>query len=341
MNTVLLFGGPSEERLVSFASAQNMAQVLERCAFWFWSKNGGVYVLSGEEVSSHARPFEVEYVPSMPPRWESLEAALDDQETYVQNPVFFLGFHGTMGEDGVVQTYLEKRGYAFTGSSARASQNAFDKGKAKEIVSAAGIRVPRASHAESGDPEAFRKTIEEAFNRFGAIVIKPMRSGSSDGLNFVSQASDIDGVVERLLARPLETYLIEERIVGREFTCGVLETPTSLIPLPASEVRVVKDGAFDYAGKYLGKGTEEITPAELPPDEMQKVQKIAMQAHEALGCRGYSRTDILLDEKGYVFLETNTLPGLSKASFIPQQLASAGIPLKDFVAYQLLAAGKK
>jgi D-alanine-D-alanine ligase len=108
-----------------------------------------------------------------------------------------------------------------------------------------------------------------------------------------------------------------------------------------SEVRLIPGGAFDYAGKYLGRGTEEITPAELEPEAWQQAQALAVLTHTALGCRGYSRTDMILTDAGPVLLEINTLPGMTKASFIPQQLAAAKRPVKAFLERQLTLARQR
>jgi D-alanine-D-alanine ligase len=103
-------------------------------------------------------------------------------------------------------------------------------------------------------------------------------------------------------------------------------------------VRTVPGGAFDYAGKYLGRGTEELTPAPITETERSQAQALGLLAHTTVGCRGYSRTDMILTAQGPVFLEVNTLPGLTKASFIPQQLAAAGKDLRQFLDQQLTLA---
>jgi D-alanine-D-alanine ligase len=133
-------------------------------------------------------------------------------------------------------------------------------------------------------------------------------------------------------------YLLEERLDGTELTVGVLDEVGDVIALPASEVRVVQGGAFDFDGKYLGRGTQEITPAEVPAAVADEASRIAVAAHRALGCAGYSRTDVIATARGVVFLETNTLPGLTRASFIPQQLAAANRSLAGFVEGQLALA---
>ena len=111
--------------------------------------------------------------------------------------------------------------------------------------------------------------------------------------------------------------------------------------LPASEIVLNEGHSFDYNGKYLGSGTTELTPAPLTEIEMKRAQQVAIQAHKALGCYGYSRTDMILSGQDVYFLETNTLPGLSKPSFVPQQLQAAGMSVEQFISRQLILAAKR
>ncbi|HWS71459.1 MAG TPA: D-alanine--D-alanine ligase, partial [Thermoanaerobaculia bacterium] len=110
------------------------------------------------------------------------------------------------------------------------------------------------------------------------------------------------------------------------------------LPLPVIEIEVDPGFAFDYEGKYLGKGTREICPANISDQVRDAAQRMALAAHEALGCEGYSRTDLIAAANGVYYLETNTLPGLTKSSLVPQMLRTAGIPFRDFLDDQLTLA---
>jgi D-alanine-D-alanine ligase len=137
-------------------------------------------------------------------------------------------------------------------------------------------------------------------------------------------------------------YLAERFITGREITVGVRQRLNGeLEALPCSEVRVLQGRQFDYEGKYLGHGVQELTPAPITPEETLRCQELALKLHQAAGCEGYSRTDMILTERGPILLEINTLPGLSKASFVPQQIAVLGVTLRDFFAEQILLAEKR
>src|SRR5207249_5346398 len=143
------------------------------------------------------------------------------------------------------------------------------------------------------------------------------------GLYHLLAPDDVDAAA-RKMEESGEPYLAEEFISGTELTVAVVDGPGGARALPTSEVRLEQGRAFDYEGKYLGKGTREITPAEVPEEVSRGAQQVALQAHAALGCEGYSRTDIIISAKGPVFLELNTLPGLTRMSFIPQQCQAEG-----------------
>ncbi|MBC8072794.1 MAG: ATP-grasp domain-containing protein, partial [Deltaproteobacteria bacterium] len=195
-----------------------------------------------------------------------------------------------------------------------------------------GIAVARGVALAPGDDVA--AALEQAWTELGALVAKPIADGSSIGLLHLRAHEELAAAARDITSAGVP-YLVEERLEGTELTVGVVDEGGTAIALPISEVRVVPGGSFDFDGKYLGRGTLEITPAEVPTEIAAKASEIAVAAHLALGCAGYSRTDVIATAHGVVFLETNTLPGLTRASFIPQQLAAAGRPLAGFVADQL------
>src|SRR5437763_17083331 len=132
MTTIVLFGGPSDERHVSVASAQKVVRALGVPLCWFWAPGGAVHDVGAAELLAHQRPFEIDFLPSRPAIFPDLEQALDTLP--VDDPVIFLALHGAAGEDGTVQEMLERRGIPFTGSGSATSAAALDKERAKEIV---------------------------------------------------------------------------------------------------------------------------------------------------------------------------------------------------------------
>ncbi len=183
-------------------------------------------------------------------------------------------------------------------------------------------------HFDSAESLAQLKTF---FASKKKIVLKPNANGSSYGLFIISSSDELDHAIQKIKSGVEYDYICEEFISGREITVGVLEKATGTVPLAASEVILDKGANFDYEGKYLGRGSQEITPAVLSAVEKKQCQDLALHAHKAFGCLAYSRTDMILTDRGPVFIETNTLPGLTKASFIPQQLEAEKVPFGVFI----------
>jgi D-alanine-D-alanine ligase len=327
---IILFGGTSDERHVSVASAQNIVRTLGNALCWFWAPDGRVHDVSSTELLAHQRPFELDFVPSRPAIWPDVEQALDTMP--VDDPVFLLALHGGQGEDGTVQRMLESRGIPFTGSGAEASAAAFDKGRAKELV-AGKVHIAASRIARNADEVA--EAARDLLDRHERIVLKPLAAGSSRGLFFLDRNADLDSYVEKVRALRIP-YIVEQYINGRELTVGVIDNGDGPVALPVIEIEVDAGFSFDYEGKYLGKGTREICPANIPPAMAAAAQATALAAHVALGCEGYSRTDIMAaNEEEMYFLELNTLPGMTISSLVPQELRTADIPFRDFLEKQL------
>jgi D-alanine-D-alanine ligase len=329
MTPIVLFGGLSDERQVSVASAQNVVRALPSALAWFWAPGGAIHDVSRDDLLAHQRAFEVDFVPARPAIFPTLEQALDTLP--VEDPVVFLALHGGPGEDGTVQRMLEERGIPFTGSGSEASAAAFDKERAKELVrgqvGTAEARVVRS------EPE-LRAAIEDLLARHERIVLKPLAGGSSRGLYFLGRG-------EEPPADLVLPYILEQFVSGRELTVGVTDHGDRTFALPVIEIEVDPNRTFDYAGKYLGAGTREICPAKIPADMAAAAQDAALAAHLALGCEGYSRTDLIAAAEGIYFLETNTLPGLTTSSLVPQELAVVGISFRDFLEHQLALAERR
>jgi D-alanine-D-alanine ligase len=328
--TIILFGGTSDERHVSVASAQNIVRTLGNALCWFWAPDGRVHDVSSTELLAHQRPFELDFVPSRPAIWPDVEQALDTMP--VDDPVFLLALHGGQGEDGTLQRMLESRGIPFTGSGAEASAAAFDKGRAKELV-AGKVHIAESRIARNADEVA--EAARDLLDRHERIVLKPLAAGSSRGLFFLDRNADVDTYVEKVRALRIP-YIVEQYIKGRELTVGVIDNGDGPFALPVIEIEVDAGFSFDYEGKYLGKGTREICPANIPEAMAAAAQSTALAAHIALGCEGYSRTDIMAaNEAEMYFLELNTLPGMTISSLVPQELRAADIPFREFLEKQL------
>ncbi|UCE84628.1 MAG: ATP-grasp domain-containing protein [Deltaproteobacteria bacterium] len=340
---ILLFGGTSSERRVSVASAQHLARAFDAAdpvpSCWFWDSDGAVVEAHPAELLGMEQPFETEFRTNGERHWPDLPTALDAGAR--RDGVFLLALHGGAGEDGTVQRWLEDRRLAFTGTGSEASAHAFDKALAQEIVWSHGLRVPESCVIDGRDLFRAGEVLEMLLDRHGKAVLKPVADGSGLGLCIVRDPSDLEKAIDALRASPTVGHLAEAFVDGVELTVGVIDGPDGARALPCSEVRIAPGRAFDFAAKYLGRGAIEITPAEVDPKVARNAQDAALVAHRALGCYGYSRTDLIADESGAVFLETNTLPGLTGASFLPQQLDAADIPLRSFIADQIALARKR
>lgn len=227
--------------------------------------------------------------------------------------VVFLALHGTYGEDGVVQQELEDLGVPYTGCGVEASRLAFDKVATKERLVAAGI--PTAPFVVIEDPSA-----PWPAGWSPPVVLKPVCQGSSVGLRFVEDVAQWPGALVECL-RHDRRALVEERILGREVTVGLLEGRA----LPIVEVRP-RSGAYDYQSKYTSGATEYLCPAAFDEATTRRIQAAALGAMLAVGGRDYARVDIMIRADGQPqVLEVNTLPGMTETSLLPKAAAAAGI----------------
>jgi D-alanine-D-alanine ligase len=327
MKVTILFGGTNKERLVSVASAQALAEALPEADLWFWAADDSVHETDAKTLTGHKRPFEVDFVPGGRKVGATIEQALD--RAHADGRVLVLGLHGGRAENGELQAACELRGVPYTGSDSTSSHLAFDKVSAKRFVAIAGVNVPSSIPLQE---------IDEAFAEYGRLVAKPVFDGSSYGLIFVNAKQDLVAVRN---AAKTEHYLIEPRIAGVEGTCAVLEQSNGeIIALPPIEI-VPGEGNFDYTAKYLLKSTQEICPGRFSAEVTAAIKDHALRAHKALSCSGYSRTDFIISDKGPVYLETNTLPGLTKASLYPKALKAQGIEFAAFLKDQIVLAERR
>jgi D-alanine-D-alanine ligase len=337
MTVIVLFGGSSDERHVSVATAQNVVRALGRPLCWFWAPDGRIYDVSVEQLLEHQRAFEVDFDPRRPAMWPDLDQALDTLP--VEDPVFFLALHGGEGEDGTVQKMMERRGIPFTGSGSAASTAAFDKGRAKALLGDR-VRAPESRTVGVSDVHTIRSVVDVMLERHAKIVLKPLAAGSSRGLFFLARGEDPDAVVAQIASLRVP-YLLEQFIEGRELTVGIADMGSGPFALPVIEIEVDPGRSFDYLGKYLGQGTREICPANIPKTMAAAAQEMALAAHRGLRCDGYSRTDIMAAGDEMYFLELNTLPGLTISSLVPQELRAAGIEFRDFLERQVALAQRR
>jgi len=255
----------------------------------------------------------------------------------------FLAMHGPYGEDGRVQSLFDLAGVPYVGSDHVASAVAMDKAHAKAVYRAAGIPTPRALLLDvPRSPEAAAQAAPALAERIATTfptpwVLKTPRLGSSVGIEIVKARAALEGAVARVGAID-GRLLVEEFVSGREFTVPVLDVVTEgpARALPIIEIVVLDGEFFDYEVKYKSNKNKEICPAEITPELAARLQKVGLEAHHALGCRGFSRTDVRVTPGGALYvLETNTLPGLTDESLFPKAARVAGVPYARLIT-QLL-----
>ena len=236
--------------------------------------------------------------------------------------VAFLTVHGTFGEDGALQRILEDRGIAYTGSDPEASAIAFDKIAAKQSFVVAGIPTPAYEAFESGD------AVGRRLARLGfPLVVKPSRQGSSVGITIVQREAELAEACQ-LAGRYDRRLLAEQFVSGRELTVGILDGRA----LPVVEIRPKHD-FFTYEAKYTKGETDYLVPAALDKNIEFQTKSLALRAHECLGCRDYSRVDLILSARGELFvLEVNTIPGFTETSLLPKAARASGIEFPDLCA---------
>ncbi len=233
--------------------------------------------------------------------------------------------HGRGGEDGSMQGLLDLLEIPYQGSGVLASALAMNKELSKTIYQQAGLKVPRALIFDRAGAPSSRE-IEVALGL--PVVIKPVNEGSSIGITKAATPEALQTGLAAAFALD-NRVLVEEFIQGAEVTGGVLGN-AKLQALPLVEIIPASTYAFfDYEAKYQPGASQEICPARVDPELTRRAQACALTAHKALGCRGYSRTDMMIRDQDIYVLETNTIPGMTATSLFPQGAKAAGI---DFPA---------
>lgn len=237
----------------------------------------------------------------------------------------FIVLHGRYGEDGTMQGALEQLGIPYTGSGVLASALAMDKGRTKMLWAQAGIPTP--AYRMLDEQTDFDAVVRE----LGLpIMVKPVREGSSIGMSKVERAEDLP-TAYRLAAEHDAVVMAEQFIRGQEATSPILNGKA--LPLIRLETPRV---FYDYEAKYLTDSTRYVCPSGLPAELEARIQALSLRAFEALGCVGWARSDVMIDEAGNpYFLEINTAPGMTDHSLVPMAARQAGIPF-DELCMQIL-----
>lgn len=316
----VIYGGPSREHEVSVKTGQAMIEGLDKDKYEvlpiFIAKSGEWKVDEENYGSDSATALE------------KIKARVD---------LCLIGLHGTFGEDGQIQRLLEDVGLPYTGSNSGSSELAMKKHLASRLYEKEGMYVPQ-EVAISEWSDEIRKEVLESLKL--PVVVKPESQGSSVGVSIVDDALGIEDAVLKALEND-SIVLIQQYIKGREVSCGVVEVEGEILALPPTEVMPVDSRFYDYDAKYIEGATKEITPPKnMSHKTIEAIQSNAVRAHKILGCSGYSRTDMIIEDDKIYVIETNTLPGMTVTSFLPQQVQAIGMPFSKLLDHIIHAALK-
>jgi D-alanine-D-alanine ligase len=290
----VLMGGWSSEREISLSSGRNVLAALQRLGI------DAVGIDVGRDFPDRIR-----------------DARID---------IAFIILHGKPGEDGTIQGFLELLGIPYTGSGVEASAIGIDKIVSKRLFEADGIPTPAWVALQAADDLPARLAL--ARERLGLpVIIKPRYEGSSVGMEIIRSPDRLEPAARATLEK-FGDLLIEKFIPGMIATVGILDEQ----PLPILELVPRRREFYDYKAKYTAGETEFILPARLAPAVAAEVQSLALKCHRTLNCRGFSRVDAVIeDNERPLFLEVNTLPGLTDISDLPAAAAHVGISFDQLV----------
>jgi D-alanine-D-alanine ligase len=307
-------GGYSSEAEISYLSSITIEKNIDTDKFDYYKidvrADGWFYTsASGEKFNIRREDF-----------------SLDLYGQLIRFDSVLIGIHGTPGEDGKLQGYLDMLNIPYTACDTTTSALTFNKRYTVAVAAFAGISVAKSMHLFKQE-ESSGDEILASLNL--PVFVKPNNGGSSIGMSKVNDASELPAALERAFKED-DQVLVEEFISGREFTIGVFKNKDVITPLPITEIISKKD-FFDYEAKYKG-ASDEITPAVVDEAVAEKVRQAAVKVYKVFNCRGVVRIDFIYnEEKGEPYmLEINTVPGQSEASIVPQQVRAMGWSLKDF-----------
>lgn len=318
-NIALVTGGYSGESVISYRTAETILKHLDPARYQVFQidvrPDGWWYKSSDDRL--------------LPVHKDDFSLRIEDVN--IQFDAVFLAMHGTPGEDGKLLGYFDMLGIPYTCCPTATAAVTFNKWYATSIAGAAGIPVARSlffdrSTTLSQAAAAVREKL------VFPVFVKPNNGGSSIGMSKLNDdGNEVESALEKAF-REDSQVLVEEMVVGREFTVGVYRNQKGVQVLPVTEVVAdANQPFFDFVAKYQGKSTE-ITPAQIPDAMTHRLRSTAQQIYEVFGCAGVVRIDFIYNaEKDAPFmLEVNTIPGQSQASIIPQQVQAAGMSLQDF-----------
>lgn len=311
-NIALLAGGNSSEREIALQSAAQVREAFDKDRYNVWL------------IDVHGRSFTYrnegkEY------QMDLNDFSLTVEGEKIEFEYAYIMIHGTPGEDGHIQGYLEMMGVPFSSCDMVSSVITFDKVTTKRAVADTGVGLAKGLLLREEDWIAPDAIVAE----LGLpLFVKPNASGSSCGVTKVKSAEELPEAIFKAFDESPEV-LVEEFIAGREMACGVLVTSEKEYLFPITEV-VAKNEFFDYEAKYTAGMSDEITPADITPEIADKLHEMTLAAYKACRCKGLARVDFIVTPEGEPYMiEINTIPGMSGGSIVPKQIRAAGMTMTE------------
>lgn len=306
-NIALIYGGNSSEWQISIQSGKFVASHIDKDRYNVYEVllRGASWSVGGTEI-------------------DKTDFSLTVGGEKIRFDMAFILIHGTPGENGLLQGYLEMLGVPFNTCSAFVSALTFDKHSCKRFLDFAGVKMAKDLFLRRGS----EYTPAEIVRELGLpLFVKPSNGGSSFGVTKVKHEDELAAAMEEAF-KECDSVLIEEALRGRELTNGIYCEGGRLITLPVTEI-ITEREFFDYDAKYLGE-SNEVCPAEIPETLSEKVREMTAFIYNYLGCKGLVRMDYILNGEDIYFLEINTVPGMTPMSLVPGQVRAAGIDLQQF-----------
>lgn len=339
LRVAVLMGGRSAEREVSLSTGKQVLQALDPArydAFPVDTAQLSLGALGGAPAELPAAAADPRGGAHLPDHATvnaelGLPSPLDAPRFLRERPdVAVICLHGKYGEDGTIQGMLELLDIPYTGSGVLASALAISKSMAKKIFHVEGIPTPPSITVRGrAAADAFLRDLQQGTAAVPCpAVVKPSTQGSTIGISIVRQPENMAAALSTALAYD-EEVVVEKFVDGIEITGPVLGNE-HLECLPLVEI-VPTSGFYDYEAKYTPGATDEIVPARLTAEQTREAQELAMRAHRALGCRGFSRTDMLVAADGIWVLEVNTIPGMTPTSLLPRSAAAHGLSFSQLL----------
>ncbi|MDR2909824.1 MAG: D-alanine--D-alanine ligase [Bacteroidales bacterium] len=314
-NIAVISGGDSSEYAVSVKSGKNVFNAIDNSKYtpWLIQMRGKEWIVVQDDTKiADINKADFSFI-------------LNGEKIIFD--FAYITIHGTPGEDGTLQGYLELLKVSYSSCNVFSSSLTFNKWFCSKYLKNFGVKMAKSIKISKGE----KINTAEIVEKLGLpVFVKPNAGGSSFGITKVKTKAEISNAVKNAWQESNDA-LIEEFIEGTEFTCGLVKFKNKELVFPVTEI-LPKNEFFDYEAKYSIGAAEEITPARITENLSKKCQQLSLDIYSYCGCSGICRIDYILKNDKFYFLEVNTTPGMTETSFIPQQVSAMGLKLSDVIS---------